>query len=1186
MKRTERIKGSGPARAAIAMALTLLATVHEAPAGQARYDPATRSIKLTYTFASLAEGYAGGAAIGSPQVPTNEQHAIVRSLLKEVNDAVSQATGGRLTISSLDRVDDVRNVDLVISMSGKPASAGWAIVGAIEGKPGQIGLFYQTLADRSLYVRRDAVLAASHELSHYLFSLTDEYAFPGGCPLDHPGSPGCLMDNYNTNGVRHGWYGRYCNDSDHVHGQFQQPRSCQSMVDEFFAARGNPSPQQGNGDEAQLGYLADAAFGHAQEQAAARKGPRSPTGTFPSGAVRSSADKFLREQVARLGLNVSPQLVRKTVVDVSKDAARIPLGNPGRLDKALIGELTAKAAKSAAESLIGEPGSAQRATVRSAILRELLGIAKAALFAAAAPSSLTADEQRYIAGIAAAAAAESPEERRFERLVTAARLQIKFDQETAVTTVEIADELGIPGTPDRLKVLRELDEELRSNALPGRTSSRFGRRRTLIIAPDPIDPKYDYIPTKDGIHHYDELRDDCIDEFNRLIDRAKVLPTLVTGAEVQGAPFLGGLRDRRPEIAFGEVDRPDTAHERNEAIRRIFAQAIDQIRRNRIENIIIVVPPGGLPPDLGRSLETIRTEMISKADLRLDVVLLCDEVIPAQLRDLSMRSGGSILTITDIDEVGALAQRLKNAQSAGAWVVIPLQDEIRPLGEDAAAKEPAKSYDAQSYKQMVVDTLASMAADVAALRKIAPTQGAQDLEDAIKATQKAVAASKEMTYDRFISVLGPFVRAQDALRRIRLDAVGGLRDAGQPGDPGAIVTFPGGQPQAAQARPAEPSQTPEALVASLSAHFRRINGPTAQLLGAPAASRIDRRAVAEAARTLIVPDAGGQTPEQLATRRTQQQDALKARNDDPKGREFVIPLLPFYAEKGAKFELIVGSTEPLPGVTLPLAREETPWAKKLPGIRLTDADGKPVEAPALLLDRDASTDTILVYRLQFLKLFDGKFYFAELVLDKEEYSKLDHAINFTFSVSSSRPNVQLHASLVQAPPESDIDPPPADRGTVRTELGQARIEVQVFGGTSVRDAHVFGGLQKLTPGVGPIDLSYLSFKDGGADGDRVADDGVYTALIPIDRLGQEAEYRVSIQALSTPKSRNIVPEDPNAGDAARRKALIDSGFKKIVPKPATPEGGDKDATKADETPSLGKALEFERATSIHFRVER
>lgn len=174
-------------------------------AGPARYDPENRSIRMTYTYAALAEGLAGEAAIGAPQQPTTDQDAKVRTVVLKVSNALSKVTAGRLKISSLESVPDVKSADIVISLTGKPDRGGWAMVGAIEGRPGQIGLYYQTLAAEW---EQDYVLTAAHEVCHYIFGFVDEYNFPAGCPQANPGGPGCLMDNYLSLGTRHGWYGR------------------------------------------------------------------------------------------------------------------------------------------------------------------------------------------------------------------------------------------------------------------------------------------------------------------------------------------------------------------------------------------------------------------------------------------------------------------------------------------------------------------------------------------------------------------------------------------------------------------------------------------------------------------------------------------------------------------------------------------------------------------------------------------------------------------------------------------------------------------------------------------------------------------------------------------------------------------------------------------------------------------
>jgi hypothetical protein len=139
--------------------LALLAHGPRAAAGPAHYDPETRSIKLTYTYAALAENVAGDAAIGAPQKPTTEQDAKVRTIFLKVSDALSKSTAGRMKIASLDSVQEVKRADIVVSLTGHPSRGGWAIRGAIEGRPGQVGLYYQTLADEW---DQDFILTATH----------------------------------------------------------------------------------------------------------------------------------------------------------------------------------------------------------------------------------------------------------------------------------------------------------------------------------------------------------------------------------------------------------------------------------------------------------------------------------------------------------------------------------------------------------------------------------------------------------------------------------------------------------------------------------------------------------------------------------------------------------------------------------------------------------------------------------------------------------------------------------------------------------------------------------------------------------------------------------------------------------------------------------------------------------------
>ena len=124
----------------------------------------------------------------------------------------------------------------------------------------------------------------------------------------------------------------------------------------------------------------------------------------------------------------------------------------------------------------------------------------------------------------------------------------------------------------------------------------------------------------------------------------------------------------------------------------IFNDTFNQLERNRLENIAILVPPGPLPDDFRSYLQIMKTKLKDDYDVRLDIVLVGSATIPEELRDLSAKSHGSVLTVTDLDEVGAIAQRLKNEQSAGAWVIVPQVSaipQVRQAAIQQLATQPA-----------------------------------------------------------------------------------------------------------------------------------------------------------------------------------------------------------------------------------------------------------------------------------------------------------------------------------------------------------------------------------------------------------------------------------------------------------------------------------------------------------------
>lgn len=1245
------------------------ASVPEAKAGPARYDPQTRSFHFTYTYAALSENvYAGIQGIGARQKPTPEQDAKARAMVKAVSDALERATGGRARIASLDPVNDIKDADLVISLTGNPGRAGWAIPGAIEGKPGQMGLYYQYLVDSAV---QDVVLSAAHELSHYLFGLTDEYVhayFPRGCPTTNPGGPGCLMDNYLTNGDRHGWYGRYCAD-DHFTANPVQPKSCQTLVDQFFNQRNAPPADPGLVKESQKANVISAAGGFVRSEAEARGGSR--TGISASlGSLRTLARRFLLDQFEHFGIKFNTREIGEVIKDVAIAGSKIALGGQGRITDELVKKLTETGLKLAVDFAKKSLESRRRA------IRDELK--KVALDAPEIGKSLTQEELRLIDQIATNTASKSADEVRFEQLVQAARVHIEADLLNLQLSIANSATLGDPGTDVRLGQLRKLRKDV-DDALPGRSAvtiadPRFGVRRTVIIAPDPLDPNDDYILTQSGVHAYSEFRESCIKQFIKLVDRAKILPIWITGIEDDDQPLA--MTDARFQRTRERLLSENGVQARNDRMQAIVSRVVDKVKSNQFENIIIFAPPGGLPAELGRPLDAVRDQVVGHTDLRLDVVLIDTATIPMPLRDLVMLSGGSILTIADIDEVGALAQRLRNQQSAGAWVTLPYQGTINPSDRSRSTSTKQTNWfeasgnggeklagDLNETIEDVGDLLQSgdrltysTYQSIYSIRKaLIGTDGIKKAGDESKGWYKAMwtrakaesqklsndaglkgqfsnfdpqrvdltfvhdsfqrivairsgveALSRELSARKQLIPLPKRVSEVDFQKMVRDTYYGKVKDltpvidkaqgvleelkANQLKDlfpPQEINAFAGSnRTQDNRLESRIRLMLAELRLIEITGSVRRFEREIIPFLPArPVVLRVERQTASETLRRLQTPESIRVLNEVRGLREEFERHVQASKFDSDKPQRVedeaakIIRLSRFYTEAAymdqsgesirPRFEFVLGLSRPLPSLSDP---------SSIPRVQLFTDDGLRVEAPFLILDEAASSDLSLVYRLELLKTHEGAWYNAALVIDKVPYDMIEDT-NFTFSIASPRPNVELVATLVQSPLSAEIDPPPTNRGTVRTFEGPARVEVQVLGGTSVTGASVKGLLQKIDSGTGMILPTFLPFTDDGKGGDRTANDGVYTMLIPLDRLAQPGEFRVNLLAVSTPESKNIKVEDPSQ-DLAKRKS------EREPKRSSTLNDRNKtDDFKPIEIP-IEPALQFQRATTLHFRVER
>lgn len=1251
----------------LAAGLWLISGLPPAPAlaGPARYDKETRSFRFTYTFADLPGGV--GSVVGTPRKPTREQEDTVKGLVGRVSDVLSQVTNGRARIGQLDFVDDIKNSDLVISLVGKPASPGWATMRAIDGRPGQIVIYYQSLQGR---IPQDIVNTAAHEICHYVFGLADEYNpgnFPGGCPRGT--GPGCLMDNYNA-GAR-GFLGRLCQPGDHNNQPTQRP-SCRELVDKFFADRGVTEDAPGS----------TTSIANAEERPGSRPDPRVPViesaiaqvrarrieemekGRSSTASLRSFARQTLRDLIERFNRDNPNKIVlasaeARVLEAIVKAGEVVPLQRPASLDPRVFEQIRDEAERLGREVRDLRTPTSRQSRIRSGLTRF---IAELVRLRQIDPRGFAPSDQRQLIDQLARDVSRDPAERGIDRLVGITDRTTRLQLSAAEDIIRILDALGEPGTRQRLEALRGVGEELRSQfGIVGRDSTQFGLRRTRIITPDPIVGPIPVL-TQGGVFPYTTIRDRSTIEFSRLVSRSKI--QLVAPAARGGA---GGAQPlaARIELPFGQLQPEDplSAEPARVDIQDVLADTIDQLERDRLENIVIVVPPGGLPNTIGEQIPIIRSRFGSALDsLRVDMVLVGAEDIETELRDAVVDSHGSVLTVTDIDEIGAIAQRLKNDQSSGSWVIVPQLgrfdiDQARLLapaaaGGPAAASAPAPEdvegwvgamtaadqsqiVDAINTARALIDMVVNQHGQAALPRSLGEetSQAIRTLDalaeslnnlaqrtQAIRTEYKRVGESPNP--EGYEALRGPnglnarllvainqakteLARARVLLQRARTSL--GADDVARQLNRLALVVE--GDPSVIRDKKIRDEfrkQLRERLVQS--GHFKGDDGKVkedavdtylnnlvcmlerAAKLG-PNLSNLARvirgyEHVLEASYVKSkdnLPIYKRVDRRDIETRRLQLELANVERTTGLASAARIVPgehsvrLARFYAEGNADFELILGLSQELPALKGPDSAR--------PRLRLLNDLGVPVaDTEKVGFDEATSTLSLLVWRVSTPPLNPG-WYTPVVTFEKEVFEQLEREqVNFTFSVGSNRPNIQLITGLAQGPDSSSS-------GTLNRADGPAVIEVQVSAGSSVLGAHIFGFAQAISKGFAPIEFRSVEFRDDGADAngllpenpdfdarhcDRAANDGIYTAFIPLIKIDRETEFRVFVQADTTDgEARYIGLDDPNRHDAEatpsdRQSHPTDPDTRRVV----------RQSTDEAE----GRAMRFQRATTVHFRA--
>jgi hypothetical protein len=1180
-------------------------------AGPASYDKESKSFRFRYTFANLPSGVQ--SVVGGVDVkPTPEQESTVRGLVGLVSDVLNQVTQGRGKIGSADYVDDIKDADLVVSLTGAPSSPGWSTMKGSDGNPGQMVLYYQTLATTT---KQDVVFTAAHEMCHYLFGLADEYNygnFPNGCP-PQPG-PGCLMDNYRP-GMR-GFMGKLC-ETNH-NSQNTQVKSCKALVDDYFAAHGvtaiDPNITPFVPDDRPT--VIASAISQTRAEAAKKSQSRSSgsLGSTLSTGLRTFASKTLKTLIDQFNQNNGNKLIftpaqLRTAVDlISKAGAVLPALRPAGLSPENFAKIKAQAEAIGASPEIKtkKTDSARFTAIKSRLRAYVRQLVKTD----PGNAGLDATEQTVLIDRLAREESRNDDQKKLDRLVSVTNVQAELDLVTAENIITVLDELSAPGTPRRLEILGNFRKRFSELSIPGRTSAGFGLRRTRFITPDPIDPAFFTVLTQGGVFSYPVIRDRGFTDFARLVDRARielVRPNFSQDPNATPAPV--DPRIDRPFEAVPVAELLAMKQRNNSDLQAFLNDILNQLDRNRLENIGVLVPPGNLPPELGEMLQVLKTKLSENLDVRLDIVLVGAGDVDEVLRDLAIRSHGSVLTVTDIDEVGAIAQRLKNDQSSGSWVTIPQPSTLpqrktpRLTGKAAfdAITKNLKESDADLCKlECDIDSIKSK------LEDIKNVGVASTMRDSLKSVVDNVTMLKTSFVDlRTIVNQNRFrgrpvtpldqVNPKDSPKTMEL-FLKAILDAKVQISQAKQTIIAAREPKIALSLQEIAKDGSEAFgtnLAKLDAviqKYERLGEAALEVTKTlfPIYRRIDRVAL-ENARYLF---------EKAAMGNSEPPNKARLNVGDPTQRP--IDLERFYAEKievgqkDADLELIVGLSRPLPAVQDPeTSKVEAPQ----PTLELYSGAALYKE---LTPDKSASSETLLVYRVPSAFPLPEGWYDPMLKVDPRilkslvgtkvngEYPEDDwNDINFTFSVGSNRRNIQLITSLVQ-----DQNTP--RRGTLSRSDGGgfATLEVQVSAGSSVLGARVEGFYQTLTRDEpGTIAIKSVRFADNGIAPDKIKDDGIYTATIDIHSVLKETEFRVFVVADTTDgRAHYIGLDDPNRGDQVPDPldiAAIASTKKAKDGEAAIREKFDtlKIRAEKDTQAAEGTAIRFQRATTIHFRVK-
>ena len=131
---------------------------------------------------------------------------------------------------------------------------------------------------------------------------------------------------------------------------------------------------------------------------------------------------------------------------------------------------------------------------------------------------------------------------------------------------------------------------------------------------------------------YERLRLDGVLQFKRLSDRGKVqiyLPLRATGADIEVGLNPAGEDEILNISKFNQSEKSLVS--RKERVVQVFRELSKAIDDKKLENITLLVPPGGLDPSVEDEAKKLSAKVSERTDIRFDIGLVGTATIPPLL---------------------------------------------------------------------------------------------------------------------------------------------------------------------------------------------------------------------------------------------------------------------------------------------------------------------------------------------------------------------------------------------------------------------------------------------------------------------------------------------------------------------------------------------------------------------------